>query len=181
MPAKQSVALGKHFRPSSEPATPLSTVHPQGSWAVYPDRTPWGALSDHLVLTNETNLLLSGTNAVIILGGMDDRSIYSRQMWSYNGVYETYARMPDMPVPRTRFAGAIGNGKIFVVRHPTATLRRPPPATRPCACAGLRRYCGRCRALLPQPPSALLSECLPQTPCPSFPSPSPADTPDRPR
>lgn len=91
-----------------------SLARGSGNWAVQPDPTPWGALSDHLVLTNETNLLLNGTNSVVILGGMDNNSIFSNKTWAYNGVYETYTRMPDMPVVRSRFAGAIGGGKIFV-------------------------------------------------------------------
>lgn len=42
--------------------------------------------------------------------------VSTEQMWSYDAVYEVYTRLPDMPVPRSRFAGAIGNGKIYVVR-----------------------------------------------------------------
>lgn len=79
-----------------------------GFWSVQAAPIPMGGLSDHLVLPN-------GADSLLIVGGMNATTYFQSGLVAYDTVYETYSQLADMPVPRTRFGAAVGNGNLYVV------------------------------------------------------------------
>ena len=59
-------------------------------------------------------------------------------MWSYDPVYEQYAKMPPMPVVRTRFAATVAYNLLVVVRAPASLANGAVPSALSGAACGLQ-------------------------------------------
>ena len=75
-----------------------------------PDSTPWGGLSDHLVLSNGSTPL-NGTTKVVILGGMNLTSWFQSASLAFASQRRSLLGRVRMPAPQP---GGVG-------------LSEPPP------------------------------------------------------